>query len=83
MIKYQDINGNSCSLDALCVDEPAWAANRIRVLLSEGSLFREQLQNIAKLDYANAATNCAAHDAVIMARTVLGAIGTETSPEDK
>ena len=81
MSEYQDINGNPCSLDALCVDEPAWAANRIRVMTAETNLFREQLQNIAKLDYKNAATNCAAHDAVIIARTVLGTVGTEALPD--
>ena len=29
---YYDLDGNPCSLDRLCVLEPAWAANRIRVM---------------------------------------------------
>jgi hypothetical protein len=32
---YQDVDGNQVSLDVLCMREPAWAANRIRVLTAE------------------------------------------------
>ena len=30
--KYKDMDGNPVSLDRLCREEPAWAANRIRDL---------------------------------------------------
>ena len=30
--KFYDSDGNKCSLDLLCIREPAWAANRIRSL---------------------------------------------------
>lgn len=29
-IEYHDADCNPCSLDVLCMREPAWAANRIR-----------------------------------------------------
>lgn len=32
MTTYRDIDGNPCTLDALCGRDPAWAANRIRRL---------------------------------------------------
>lgn len=32
---YQDADGKTCSLDSLCRKEPAWAANRIRVMTDQ------------------------------------------------
>lgn len=37
---YHDGDGNPCTLDSLCRKEPAWAANRIRIM-------REALESIA------------------------------------
>lgn len=31
----RDTDGTECTLDVLCLREPAWAANRIRVLTEE------------------------------------------------
>lgn len=35
-LKYKDADGMDCTLDTLCRREPAWAANRIRVLQQSG-----------------------------------------------
>ncbi len=32
---YQDADGNPCTLDALCIREPAWAASRILAQAAE------------------------------------------------
>lgn len=42
--KYHDQDGNACTLDTMCMREPAWAANRIRV--SEATV--ETWKSIAK-----------------------------------
>ena len=33
--KFYDSDGNECSLDLVCVREPAWVANRIRSLTEQ------------------------------------------------
>lgn len=43
---YQDIDGNPCSLDVLCRREPAWAANRIRVMTAELDAVRADLAEL-------------------------------------
>lgn len=43
---YYDVDGNECSLDTLCRREPAWAANRIRVLIAKV----QQLSGVAQPD---------------------------------
>ena len=35
-MKYQDADGNPCTLDQLCKRDPAWAANHIRHLDESG-----------------------------------------------
>lgn len=54
---YHDSDGNPCSLDAMCIREPAWAANRIRAtqaaladmfaMLDEGLLERSTKNDAA------------------------------------
>lgn len=35
VIQYYDVDGKPCSLDTLCRKDPAWAANRIRVMTEQ------------------------------------------------
>ena len=39
--RFQDIDGNACTLDTMCRREPLWAANRIRTLEADMKKLRE------------------------------------------
>lgn len=41
--KFYDIDGNECTLEALCHREPGWAANRIRHERAQLALARKAL----------------------------------------
>ena len=54
-IEYRDTDGDPCSLDVLCMREPAWAANRIRAeraRAEKAEAERDDLkeQNLAQAD---------------------------------
>lgn len=46
----RDTDGNECTMDVLCMREPAWAANRIRTLTEE--LARLQVERTALMRFA-------------------------------
>jgi hypothetical protein len=52
---FYDQTGEARSLDTLCMKEPAWAANRIRVLYAELDKALELLQN--KVAFSKALNN--------------------------
>lgn len=43
--EYHDMDGNPCSLETLCRREPAWAASRLRVELSEVARLRAEREH--------------------------------------